>query len=142
MSPLTGNVIFASNNYGFMFSLESFATQYAQKFQGLNAKTFAKVLWGNYFYNKTTKKFVKKSARGSEHRTFVSFILEPLYKILGYSVSFEKDELEPMLKRLGVYLKKEQFQLDTRSMLKIICKLFFGDSRSFVDMVVQHIPNP
>jgi 116 kDa U5 small nuclear ribonucleoprotein component len=57
-------------------------------------------------------------------------------------VSFEKEQLEPILKQLGVYLKKEHFKLDTRSMLKLICKSFFGDSRSFVDMVVKHIPNP
>lgn len=100
------------------------------------------MLWGNYFYNKETKKFARKSAPGAEHRTFVSFVLNPLYKILGYSVSFEREELEPVLRGLGVYLKKEHFKLDVRSMLKLICKLFFGDSRSFVDMVIEHIPNP
>lgn len=121
MSPLVGNVIFACNSYNFMFSLESFASQYAQKFPGLDAQNFSRILWGNYYFNRGTKKVTKKPEAGAEERTFVSFILNPLYKILGYSVSYEKETLEPILKNLGVYLKKEHWRLDTKSLLKVVC---------------------
>lgn len=108
----------------------------------MDASSFSRILWGNYYFNKASKKVSKKPEAGAEERTFVSFILNPLYKILGYSVSYEKETLEPILKNLGVYLKKEHWKLDTKSLLKIVCLLFFGDSRTFVDMVVNHIPDP
>ena len=100
------------------------------------------MLWGNYYFNRATKKVTRKPAKGAPYRAFVDFILQPLYKIVSYSISYEKEELEPVLKSLGVYLKKEDFRQNSNDILKRVCQLFFGDCRALVDMVVRHLPSP
>lgn len=54
---------------------------------------FKKILWGDYFFNPENKKFSKKPPMGSKKRTFVEFILEPIYKIFSHTVGKDKDEL-------------------------------------------------
>jgi hypothetical protein len=43
-------------------------------------------LWGDIYFNSKTRKFTKKPAHGSAQRSFVEFILEPLYKIFAHVV--------------------------------------------------------
>lgn len=47
----------------------------------LDPKEFAQRLWGDRYFNAETRTFSKKAAGGAGERTFVEFILEPLYKI-------------------------------------------------------------
>ena len=54
---------------------------------------FRRVLWGDYYYNSETRKFITKPSKEYTKRTFVEFILEPLYKLLSRSLSHEKEEL-------------------------------------------------
>lgn len=42
---------------------------------------FAKRLWGDQYFDKKTRKFVKKPPHQGASRSFVEFVLEPLYKI-------------------------------------------------------------
>uniref|UniRef100_A0A1I7WST7 Tr-type G domain-containing protein n=1 Tax=Heterorhabditis bacteriophora TaxID=37862 RepID=A0A1I7WST7_HETBA len=81
LSPLFENVIFASGRYNVCFSLISFAKIYATQYGYLDAHEFACRLWGDIYFDKTTRRFSKKPANGNAQRTFVEFILEPLYKI-------------------------------------------------------------
>jgi len=54
MSPVKGNVCFASSQYSLCFSLKSFATMYAQMYGDVNVNAFAERLWGDvYFHSKT-----------------------------------------------------------------------------------------
>lgn len=54
MSPVLGNVCFASSLYGFCFTLKSFAKLYADTYEGVNYVEFAKRLWGDmYFHSKS-----------------------------------------------------------------------------------------
>jgi 116 kDa U5 small nuclear ribonucleoprotein component len=79
-----GNVIFASGRYSICFSLQSFANIYAAKYGKLNANEFARRLWGDMFFDTNTRKFIKKPQLGGTSpspRTFVHFILEPMYKL-------------------------------------------------------------
>ena len=50
--------------------------------------------WGDYYYNTEDRKFLNKPTKEFDKRTFVQFILEPLYKIMGYTISYEKKDLE------------------------------------------------
>ena len=45
-------------------------------------------------------------------RTFVEFVLEPLYKLSVHVITKEKTELESLLASLGVYLKKSDYKID------------------------------
>lgn len=52
LSPLHDNVLFASAEYSFMFSLQSFAAKYQQIFREVDVGRFASVLWGDYYFNR------------------------------------------------------------------------------------------
>ena len=82
LSPLLGNVCFASSKYSICFTLKSFAHLYTETYDGsMNATEFARRLWGDMYFNSKTRKFSKKPPHGSAQRSFIEFILEPIYKV-------------------------------------------------------------
>ena len=54
VSPLLGNVCFASSYYRFCFTLRSFANIYSKTYQGVNDVEFARRLWGDMYFNNKT----------------------------------------------------------------------------------------
>jgi len=54
VSPLKGNVCFASSQYSLCFTLKSFATIYADMYGDVNVKAFAQRLWGDVYFNSKT----------------------------------------------------------------------------------------
>ena len=48
------------------------------------------------------------------------WVLEPFYKVVAVSISEEREELEPVLTRLGVYLKKKDYSLDIKPLVKLV----------------------
>ena len=91
-SPEDGNVIFASTLHGFCFSLQSFAEMYHGRCsnKSFDPKQLSRRLWGDIVLEQG--KFCKSQ---SGKKTFVTFVLEPLYKILrrcwGGSINPEED---------------------------------------------------
>lgn len=81
VSPLLGNICFASSQYAVCFTLKSFAAIYKRSHPNINVSEFAKRLWGDIYFNPKTRKFTRKPPHNSAQRSFVEFILEPLYKI-------------------------------------------------------------
>ncbi|NXX98134.1 U5S1 protein, partial [Centropus bengalensis] len=142
LSPLLGNVCFASSQYSICFTLGSFAKIYADTYGDINYQEFAKRLWGDIYFNPKTRKFTKKAPTSSSQRSFVEFILEPLYKILAQVVGDVDTTLPRTLDELGIHLTKEELKLNIRPLLRLVCKKFFGEFTGFVDMCVQHIPSP
>jgi len=142
VSPILGNVCFASAQYAVCFTLKSFANIYAQTYDGININEFARRLWGDIYFNSKTRRFTKKSPHGSAQRSFVEFILEPLYKIFAQVVGDVDTTLPAVLDELGIRLTKEEMKINIRPLLRLICNKFLGDFSGFVDMCVQHIPSP
>ena len=144
-SPVAGNVIFSSGLYGFAFTLESMAKKYSQMFgNNFEVGELARRLWGNTYFDKTNRRFFNKPPVGKApgDRSFIEFVMQPLYKILGYTASEEKSNLEELLKPLGVFLKKQCFDYNTKTLIKIVCRTFFQKPDVFVDAAVQIIPAP
>jgi U5 small nuclear ribonucleoprotein component len=82
ISPELNNVIFASAEHGWSFSLLSYATMYSNRNKGhIDAAAMAKRLWGDWFYNEETKTFSKTKPYPASVRTFIQFVLDPIYKI-------------------------------------------------------------
>lgn len=54
VSPVMGNVCFASSLYGFCFTLKSFAKLYADTYTDVNYVDFAKRLWGDIYFQPKT----------------------------------------------------------------------------------------
>ncbi|EXX56728.1 U5 small nuclear ribonucleoprotein component variant 2 [Rhizophagus irregularis] len=142
VSPERGNVCFASSQMGWCFTLKSFAKLYADTYGGLSVDEFAKRLWGDIYFNPTERKFSKKSLESKSQRSFVHFILDPLYKLYAQVIGENEETLKRTLASLGIFLKASHFQLDVKPLLRIVLDQFFGPSTGFVDMVVHHIPSP
>lgn len=140
VSPLKGNVAFASSQYGFCFTLYSFAKLYSDTYGGFSPAGFAKRLWGEVYFHQRT--FKKKAPKEKTDRTFVHFILEPLYKIFSLIAGDVDEKLPDLCVELGIKMTKTEMRMNVRSVLKLVCSRFFGDATGFVDMLRDHVKSP
>lgn len=138
---MLGNVAFSSGKYGFVFTLKSFAQKYSSQFK-LKNDVFYNLLWGDFYFSRKSNKFQKASSKDAPYRTFVDFILEPLYKILSSVVSYDFDQLSPILAQMNIFLRREDYRLDSKQLLKIVAMEYFKGTNSLVDLMVEHFPNP
>jgi len=160
LSPTRGDVLFASAQHCWCFTLESFARVYADDAAAkggakVDAKGFAKRLWGDLYFDETERKFAKQppppppagAPPGKQKRaarSFVAFVLEPLYKIYAHVLGEEPKDLDKALKEIGIRLKRDELTLDPKPLLKCALRRFFNDRApcAFVDVVSQHAPSP
>ncbi|KAJ3874831.1 P-loop containing nucleoside triphosphate hydrolase protein [Lentinula edodes] len=142
LSPELGNVAFASTDMGWCFTLRSFAQMYADSFGKVDVSAFAGRLWGDIYFNNDTRKFTRKAADPEQGRSFVQFILEPLYKLYSQVLSEETEPLRETLAGLGIKLKPVMYKMDVRPLLKAVLDQFFGPATGLVDVIVEHIPSP
>ncbi|KAK4149125.1 Pre-mRNA-splicing factor cwf10 [Chaetomidium leptoderma] len=142
ISPEKGNVLFACTSMGWCFTLGSFANMYSDSFGGVNVDEFARRLWGDVYFNPRKRNFTRKPVEKEAKRSFVNFILEPIYKLYSHTISESPEDLKAKLEKLGIRLKPSQYKSDPKVLLKLVCEQFFGPSTGFVDMVCQHVPSP
>ncbi|CAL1694332.1 unnamed protein product [Somion occarium] len=142
VSPEKGNVAFASTDMSWCFTLRSFAQMYADTYGNLDVSAFADRLWGDIYFNSETRKFTRKPADPGTPRSFVHFVLDPLYKLYTQVLSEETESLKDTLQGLGIKLKPVMYKMDVRPLLKAVLAQFFGPSVGLVDMIVEHIPSP
>ena len=83
LDPVKGNVGFASAAAGWSFTLQSYARLYVDVYSSaFDAREFARRLWGDVWFHADTRTFRRKAPLGGDApRSFVQFVLEPLYKI-------------------------------------------------------------
>ena len=168
ISPELGNVVFSAAQHGWSFTLGSFAQLYADRqghcgesanrqgqdggsgrgrFKGkarrsFDTERFAKRLWGDFFFDSATRRFVTKAPDPQTPRAFVQFVLDPLYKIYSTVLGARPDVTGTVLRSLGVRLSGEQLRLDVRPLLRAALSSFFGAASGMVDALVQHVPSP
>lgn len=142
LSPEKGNVLFACTEMGWCFTLQSFAKMYSDSYGGVDTAEFARRLWGDIYFNPKKRTFTRKPIEPEAQRSFVNFVMEPIYKLFSHTISEDPKELEVTLGKLGIRLKPSQYRTDAKDLLKLVCAQFFGPSSGFVDMVVQHVPSP
>ncbi|WYZ44299.1 hypothetical protein EsH8_VII_000735 [Colletotrichum jinshuiense] len=142
ISPEKGNVLFACTDMGWCFTLQSFAKMYADTYGGIDTDDFAKRLWGDIYFNPEKRNFTRKPLETRSSRSFVNFVLEPIYKIFTHTISDSPEDLKEVLGSLGITLKPSQYKADAKVLLKLVCEQFFGPSAGFVDMIVRHVPSP
>lgn len=142
VSPEKGNVLFACTELGWSFTLQSFAKMYTDMFGGVDTEEFAKRLWGDIYYNPQKRTFTRKGLEPSSSRSFLHFVLEPIYKLFTHCIADTPEDLRAVLESLGIKLKPTQYKSDAKDLLKLACEQFFGPSTGFVDMVVKHVPSP
>ncbi|KND01710.1 small GTP-binding protein domain [Spizellomyces punctatus DAOM BR117] len=142
LSPEAGNVCFASSQMGWCFSLKSFAQMYSESYENFDVEEFAKRLWGDIYFNPEKGTFRRRPVDSSSSRTFVHFILEPLFKMYAQVVGEDAKTLKQTLSSLGIYLKPSQLSMDVKPLLRLVCEQFFGTVNGFVDMIIRKIPSP
>lgn len=142
LSPEKGNVLFACTEMGWCFTLQSFAKMYSDSYGGIHTDEFARRLWGDVYFNPKKRSFTRKAVEPGAKRSFVNFIMEPIYKLFSHTISESPEELKETLGALGITLKPSQYRTDAKVLLKLVSAQFFGPSTGFVDMVVQHVPSP
>ncbi|XP_074592967.1 116 kDa U5 small nuclear ribonucleoprotein component-like [Brevipalpus obovatus] len=143
LSPLLGNVCFASSQYHLCFTLKSFAYHYAQSYGDIfNPNELASRLWGDIYFDAKTRRFTKKAPSSSSSRTFVEFILEPIYKIFAQVVGDVDTCLPDLFAELGITLTATEMKMNIRPLMRLIWSRFMSDFNGFVDMLVEHIPPP
>ncbi|KAK4128663.1 P-loop containing nucleoside triphosphate hydrolase protein [Parathielavia appendiculata] len=142
ISPEKGNVLFACTSMGWCFTLDSFAKMYSDSFGGVNIDEFARRLWGDVYFNPGRRSFTRKPVEKEAKRSFVNFIMEPIYKLYSHTISESPEDLKGTLGKLGIQLKPSQYKSDPKVLLKLVCEQFFGPSTGFVDMVCRHVPSP
>lgn len=152
MSPLNGNVIFASATYQFTFSLQTFANLYRESFgNDINLFDFSEKLWGDVFYDEDNNQFIGFSENGKHKRSFNSFILEPLYKVFIQSVTSDstgKKLSQTLWNNFKLKLHKSTAKQDIQVLLKDVLSAVFATSggggvlSGFVDMIGSGVLNP
>lgn len=142
LSPEHGNVCFASSLFGFSFTLEQFARIYSDTYGGFDPKEFALRLWGDFWFDASTRKFKKTAPSGGGSRAFVHFLLEPLYKMFSQAVGEEPKQLRESMEALGISKSQKVFHKDVKPLTRSIMSAFFGHHTGLVDMVSQHLPSP
>ncbi|KAI9886198.1 MAG: Cyclin-dependent kinases regulatory subunit (Cell division control protein cks1) [Watsoniomyces obsoletus] len=141
VSPERGNVLLACSSMEWCFTLPSFAKMYADSYPGVNAQEFGARLWGDIFFNPRSRKFTRKAIEEGAKRTFVHFVLEPIYKLYSHTISETPEDLKDTLSTLGIALRPSEYKTDAKVLLKLVCAKFFGEATGFVDMIVNHIPS-
>ncbi|CAX43702.1 U5 small nuclear ribonucleoprotein component, putative [Candida dubliniensis CD36] len=153
-SPDLNNVLFASSKFGIIFNLKSFAKLYINKQNSLmNINEFSRRLWGENYYDPENHKFIhhnnnnnnNNNNNGSLNHSFISFILEPIYKIITYTITNEPND-----KRLSKLLwenfqislsNKFDYKKNVEDLLKSVFQTIFNNYESFVDSVIEWIPS-
>lgn len=154
LSPLLGNVCFASSQYSVCFTLKSFAKLYLERsgVRSITYKQFASKLWGDQYFDEKTLRFVPKPSRKRSdrrdlgekvpQRSFIQFILEPLYKFFRLAAEEPDNQFLELAEQYNIKLTKEQKRLNVRPLLRIACSQIFGTFQSFVEMIVDFVPTP
>ncbi|GLC44572.1 hypothetical protein PLESTB_001320500 [Pleodorina starrii] len=146
LDPVRGNVAFCAAASGWSFTLQSFARLYADiSGAGFDPRELAKRLWGDLYFHSEERVFRRTPPRtagpgGSTERSFVQFILEPLYKMYSTVIGEHPKTVEAMLAGLGVFLRTATYSLDTKPLLKQVCASVLGNCSGVVDMLVAHVP--
>ncbi|OJJ46317.1 hypothetical protein ASPZODRAFT_142931 [Penicilliopsis zonata CBS 506.65] len=142
VSPELENVAFACASMGWCFTLQSFSRMYADTYPQIDTAEFARRLWGDIFFNPRSRKFSRKGMEENSQRSFVKFVLEPVYKLYSHTMSESPQDLKETLASVGINLKSSELKSDAKTLLNLVCGQFFGTAAGFVDMVVRHIPSP
>ncbi|KAI8924407.1 P-loop containing nucleoside triphosphate hydrolase protein [Entophlyctis helioformis] len=143
LSPELGNVCFASSMMGWCFTLSSFAKMYTQNAaQSFDVSEFSRRLWGDIFFDSARRIFRRRANEDAKTRTFVHFILEPLYKLYSQVIGEEPKALRNTLASLGIHLKPSVLTMNIKPLLRIVCQQFFGPVSGLVEMCVSKLPSP
>lgn len=109
---------------------------------------FARRLWGDVWYHPATRNFKRSPPPGKDRagapRSFVEFVLEPLYKLHSHALSAEGadgGELAEALGSLGVSLRPSQLAAGAKPLLRSALTAVLGGPEGLVSMLAREVPS-
>ncbi|KAI9300546.1 P-loop containing nucleoside triphosphate hydrolase protein [Cunninghamella echinulata] len=146
--PSKNNVAFTSGLHGWGFTLQQFARIYSKKF-GINEEKILKKLWGDHYFNPSTKKWSKKQRTNDDgkpfERGFNLFVLGPIYKIFSYAFNTPKykETLCNFFSKINVQFTTNEIEgLEGKILLKVMMKKFLPCDDTLLEMICIHLPSP
>jgi len=140
VDPSKGSVGFGSGLHSWAFTLKQFAEIYAEKFK-IDLEKLMNRLWGENFYNPTTRKWSKKYEEGYK-RAFCLFVLEPIFKVFDAIMNFKKEETATLLEKLKIVLKGDDKDKDGKNLLKVVMRNWLPAGDALLQMIAIHLPSP
>lgn len=133
LCPTLDNVIFGSGLFGWAFTLSSFATA-----RGLTISS--RKLWGERFADRATGKVCKSRPSSQTERTFVSALLQPLYRLHAIGDKGDFDALAAFVQKNK--LASPNVQDRCKDMVRALLRLWLPCADVIVDVAAKHLPNP
>ena len=86
---------------------------------GLQEKKMMEKLWGDNFFDPSTKKWTKRDTGAKTcKRGFVQFVYEPIKTVIEACMNDNRPKLMGLLEKLGVTLRSEQKELSGKQLMK------------------------
>lgn len=142
-SPDQGNVVFASAVDGWGFTTLTFAKLFSDKL-GVKEEILKKVLWGDFYLNTKTKRFMKGAQEKAKKPLFVQVILDNLWNVYETVVMrHEKDKVPVICEKLGIKLTARDLRhTDSRVQLQSLMVQWLPLSHTILNMVCEKLPSP
>ena len=146
-SPNKGNVIFASATDNWAFTIDNFVDIFANKY-GTKRDIMQKVLWGDYYLDKKTKKFCTKPPNENSNPIFVDFIMKNIYKVYQVvTVDQDLEKIQKMVKSLKLNISEKDLNQNTLNnnpnlVLKTIMREWLPIPQTVYDVIIRELPNP
>ena len=146
-SPNKGNVIFTSATDNWAFTIDTFVDIFAKKY-GTKKEVMKKVLWGDYYLDKKTKKFCEKQPNEDSNPIFVDFIMKNIYKIYQV-VTIDQDfsKIQKMVKSLNLNISEKDFnenilKRNPNLVLRTIMREWLPIPQTVYDVIIKELPDP
>ena len=146
-SPNKGNVIFTSATDNWAFTIDTFVDIFAKKY-GTKKEVMQKVLWGDYYLNKKTKKFCTEPPTENSNPVFVDFIMKNIYKVYQVvTIDQDLEKIQKMVKSLNLNvsekdLNQNMLNKNPNIVLRSIMREWLPIPQTVYDVIIKELPNP
>ena len=153
IDPIKGTVGFGSGLHGWAFSLKEFADIYAKKFGITDVSKLMAKLWGENYFDAERKKWQKKPQQKvtgkTLDRSFVSFILNPIFTAFSTTKYDKKEEWKVMKEKICKdwfggkdFLTAEENGFAEKTLMKAVMRNWLPAGTTLLQMIAIHLPSP
>ncbi|CAF0768983.1 unnamed protein product [Rotaria sordida] len=142
-SPHYNNVLFASALDGWAFGIHHFADLYAKKLS-IKREVLMKTLWGDFYFDKKSKRVYKGAQGKGQKPMFVQCILENLWSVYEtIIIRRDNEKLEKIATSIGAKLTPRDIRhTDPYVPLHLLFNQWLPIAPAVFDMVVVQLPHP